>query len=115
MAVAAARSLVLLVLLVLLTPRTHSSSSSGRHPAHTASTSAATPPCSHCPADWAKLSFAGVAPRRNRSGSLCGIVDVCASEVAMCDWSQPPDEVFASCKNLTDEQSPQPQVSSRGS
>jgi hypothetical protein len=58
-------------------------------------------PCgqSRCPADWGRsVEFVGVGPR-NQS-DLCGMVDTCASEVAQCDYTQPPDEVFATCKAL---------------
>ena len=58
-------------------------------------------PCgqSRCPADWGRsIEFVGVGPR-NQS-DLCGMVDTCASEVAQCDYTQPPDEVFATCKAL---------------
>jgi hypothetical protein len=64
-----------------------------------------TAPCGHCPADWRRISFTGAPAAGN--DSLCNLVSTCAAQVAECDWTLPPDEVFASCKNLTDEKLPQ--------
>jgi hypothetical protein len=66
-------------------------------------------PCKRCSRDWKKVTFVGIGP--NGSDGLCSLVDTCASEVAECDWTQPPDDVFASCKNLTANASwPQPKL-----
>ena len=39
---------------------------------------------------------------------MCSLVDTCASEVAQCDWTMPPDETFASCTDLRKTDNPKP-------
>ena len=72
--------------------------------------SSATPggggPCANCPGDWKDVVFVGIGP--HNQSDLCGLVDTCASEVASCDFTQPPDEVFATCKQLKTTASPKP-------
>jgi hypothetical protein len=55
-------------------------------------------PCSRCARDWKHVEFSGVGP--HNQSSLCGLVSTCAEDVAECDFTQPPDDVFATCKNL---------------
>lgn len=54
--------------------------------------------CARCPADWQKATFVGVGP--HNQSDLCGLVDTCAEDVAHCDFTQPPDQVFATCTGL---------------
>ena len=54
--------------------------------------------CKQCASDWAQVQFVGVGPQ-NQS-DLCDLVHTCASDVADCDFTQPPDQVFPTCKNL---------------
>ena len=61
--------------------------------------------CERCQSDWAQVSLAGRGPANGTD--LCSLVDTCASDVAECDWTLPPDEVFASCTDLRKTANPQ--------
>lgn len=54
--------------------------------------------CRKCESDWKRVRFAGVGPR-NQS-NLCSLMDTCARDVADCDFTKPPDDIFTTCKNL---------------
>ena len=55
-------------------------------------------PCDRCASDWKQVQFEGVGP--HNQSRLCSLVQTCADDVADCDFTQPPDDVFPTCKNL---------------
>ena len=57
-----------------------------------AAASCKAPPCN----DWKQVSFVGIGPHNQTN--LTGIVETCSIEVAECDYSQPPDSIFYTCK-----------------
>jgi hypothetical protein len=63
-------------------------------------------PCTKCIHDWSQIRGNGTGPDDE---DLCSLVNTCATEVGSCDFTLPPDQVFATCVNLTATTNPQPQ------